>query len=254
MLQTVYSTLSRDFSALCLRASFWAVLALWTAICALIFFSSLEDFLAIQPSLRAKNFRYGVTDIVIVPYFKLLGSAAIVMIASFCSRLFYHEKFSVFSPLLRSTQPSAIAIIIAKITYIKLLALVLLTIMVLPVIGTGFFFYYNAFRVIMTLFAWFMVLLSAGMLSMVLSLLFAHSIIVTVLAMSLVITSEIAVRLIVEPTWLAPIIAFFSPIAHLNRISTGVVTVSDGVFFGLLALLLLGIAVRQFNNTYLTTS
>ncbi len=114
-LTTWHTTLARDFTVLLSRRSFWGLLALWTALSAVIFFAYLEDFLAIQPSLRAKNFRYGVTDMVLLPYLKLLGSIAIIVMAGLCSRLFYQECFAPFSAIFRSTRPNAFAVTAAKI-------------------------------------------------------------------------------------------------------------------------------------------
>lgn len=249
-----HTTLSRDMAILGARRSFWVIVSLWAAICAMIFFAYLEDFLAIQPSLRAKNFRYGITDIVIIPYIKLQLMAALIVMTSLCSRLFYQETFAPFAALLRSTRPDPLVVVSAKMTYIALISVVLILVVALPVIGSGLCFAYNEFRVALTLFACFVVLLVVGTLAMVLSQVFSHSIVVMLVAILLSVLPEIAVRLLVEPVWLAPILAFFSPFAHINRIATGVITLSDAVFFGSLILLLLGIAVRQFNNTYLSLS
>lgn len=247
------ATLSRDLRLLFSRRSVWVILALWAAISSVMFFAYLEDFLAIQPTLRAKNFRYGVTDIVIIPYIKLQITFALVVMASLCSRLFYQEFFSPFSALARSTRPPPLAVVCAKTAYIQLIAVALIALFSLPVWVSGYFFEYNAWRVIITLLGGFMVLLSVGVLAMVFSQLFTHSTVVMLLTTLCFIAPEIAVRLVTDPAWIAPILAFFSPLTHVSRLATGVVTLSDGVFFIGALLLLFGIAVRQFNNTYLST-
>lgn len=253
-LSTFKTTLVRDITLLCSRLSLWRLLAIWAALSAMIFFAYLEDFLGIQSSLRAKNFRYGVTDIVLLPYLKLQVIVAMLIMSSLCSRLFYLEKFTAFSALFRSTQPNSLAVVTAKTTTAIVIAIILLLVATLPMIVSGFFFEYNVFRLVITLFSCFMVLLSVGVLAIVLSQVFAHSILVMLTTVIVLTIPEIAVRLFVEPAWLTPILIFFSPLAHVNRIATGVVTASDAIFFGLFILLLFGIAVRQFNNTYLTTS
>lgn len=251
MFNTFFATLHRDLSVLSSRRGFWWLLALWSFIAAVIFFAYLEDFLAIQPQLRAKNFRYGVTDLVIIPYLKTLGILSMVFMASLCSRLFYHERFSPFSALYRSSGQSLMALMAAKWGYIMVLSLLAVMVLALPAVGSGFFFTYNGFRVAMMLVALFVLLLSVGVLAMVLSQVVSHSILVVLLIAVWIAVSEIAVRLLVEPTWIVPIVAFFSPLAHLNRIATGVVTVSDGVFFVLLVVLLTAVSVRQYNNSFL---
>lgn len=245
------STLFRDISVLMRRRAFWWALAVWAFASALIFFAYIEDFLAIQPTLRAKNFRYGVTDLVIVPYIKTLGLIALIFITALCSRLFYNEHFSAFSVLYRSTQPRATTLLTAKMTYVAGMALLIVALLSLPPLVSGYFFDYHLPRVIVTLIAQFVLLFTVGMLAMTLSQVFRHSVLVMLTCGGIVLTPLLLTRLLVEPAWLAPVVGFFSPIAHTERIATGVVTVSDGVFFITLWLLLGAISLRQFNNTYL---
>lgn len=245
------TTLHRDISALTQRRLFWWALTIWAFITTLIFFAYLEDFLAIQPKLRAKNFRYGVTDLVIIPYIKTLGLVALIFIAALCSRLFYNEHFSPFSLLYRSTQPSASTLLLAKSTYIISISLTLIALLSLPPLISGFFFDYHLSRVIITLIAQFVLLFTVGMLAMTLSQILAYSVLVVLVCGAVVLLPMLLTRLFVEPAWLVAIVAFFSPIAHLNRITTGVIMLSDGVFFVTLWLLLGAISLRQFNNTYM---
>ncbi|MGY0399016.1 MAG: hypothetical protein ACWIPH_03570 [Ostreibacterium sp.] len=252
MLSSIFSTLSRDFSVLLTRRGFWWLVALWALGSAIIFFTYFDNFLAIQPTLRAKNFRYGVTDLVMLPYLKTLGIVSIFFMSSLCSRLFYQEHFAPFSMLFRSSNQSTIALIIAKYLYVLIIAFLSISIITLPVICSGFFFDYNSFHVIVTFIALFVLLLTVGIVAMVLSQIFSHSILVVLLTIFWVIITELAVKFIVEPTWFAPIIAFFSPITHINRIVTGVVTYTDVVFFLLLTTLLFLLSLRQFKNTYLS--
>lgn len=245
------TTLSRDLSVLTQRRLFWWALAFWAFICTFIFYYHLEDFLAIQPSLRAKNFRYGVTDLVIIPYINVMALMALVFFIGLCARLFYHEHFTPFGDWLRSTQPPASQLVLAKISYILTLSTVITALLALPVLAGRFFFTYDFMRVMFTLLAQFVLLFSAGMLTMVFSQRLRYSILVVLTAGLVIGVAELLARLLVEPEWLAAVATFFSPFAHVNRIATGIVTLSDGVFFILLWLILSAIAVRQFNNNYL---
>ncbi|PID61429.1 MAG: hypothetical protein CR974_04215 [Gammaproteobacteria bacterium] len=249
-----FATLRRDLSVLTQRRLFWWALALWSAICTLVFFSYLESFLDIQPQLRAKNFRYGVTDLVMMPYVKALGLVAMLFVIGLCSRLFFNEHFSAFGVLYRSANPRPLPLLAAKWGYVAGMALTLVGLLALPPLVSRFFFDFHLSRVILTLLAQFVLLFSVGMLAAVLSQVFRHSILVMLTACLAIGLPELAVRLIAEPAWLLPVLEFFSALAHSNRIATGVITLSDGVYFLLWWWLLSAIAQRQFNNTYLLSS
>lgn len=248
---TVRSTLTRDFSLLLQRRIFWWFLALWASVTAVIFFTYLDNFLAIQPTLRAKNIRYGVTDIVMMPYLKSSGMVAMVFICCLCCRLFYHEQFSPFSLTHRSLQPPPVGLIIAKWTYVALLSLVTLIIVLLPVIACAWLFDYHTFRVVIMTLALFMLLLAVGGMTMVLSQRFTHSILTVLVTLLFLTLSEVAASTIHEPDWLNAILTFISPLSHLQHIATGVVTLADGVFCVLLIGLLCALSLRQYTNSYL---
>lgn len=253
MRENIYPTLYRDFSGLLLRRRLWLFIALWSSLCAILFFTYLEDFLSIQAVLRAKNFRYGVTDLVLVPYLKTTGYVCIIFMASLCAKLFHHEHFSAFSQLYRTLPQSSITLIGAKFLYVTLLSFCAILITCLPVIGCGLFFDYDTPRIIVLLMGLFMLFLSVGAIAMVLSQVFTHSIAVVLVTTALVAIPELAARLIVDPTWLQPIIAFFSPISHMNRIASGVIAISDLIFFVSLLALVTIVSARQFSNTYFLT-
>lgn len=250
---TVYPTLYRDYSALFLRRRFWGLLALWGALCALLFFTYLEDFLSIQPVLRAKNFRYGVTDIVIIPYLQSTGYFALIVVTALCARLGYQEHFSPFSRLYRSIATKPSHFIVAKLIYINGIIFFILGFLLLPVLVSGCFFHYDITRVFWLFLGQFLMLLSVGLLALVFSQIVAHSVVVVLATLLLVALTELAAALVTEPTWWANIVSYFSPIAHLERIATGVVTFSDLAFFTTLLFLLILISVRQWNNTYFFT-
>lgn len=253
MSNVTQTTLSRDLSVLLHRRGFWWLSAVWALLSGLLFFALLEDFLSVQPTLRAKQTHYGVTDLVIIPYLKTLGFIAAIFMASLCSRLFYLECFSPFSALYRTLNNSAFALVLAKLLYVLILALWALMLPALPLIVCGYFFDYNVGRVLMMLLALLVFLLSVGMIAMVWSQLISHSIVVVLLTMVPIGALELLVKWVVEPTWVVPIVAFFSPVTHVNRMATGVVSLSDGVFFILLMFGLMVLALRQFNNTYFIT-
>ncbi len=254
MSNPIITTVSRDFSLLLSRRSFWWLWAAWALIAAIIYFAYLTDFLTIQATLRAKNFRYGVTDLVIIPYLKTLGTLAIVLMASLCARGFYYERFASFSLLYRSTPQHPLLFILAKWLTAALFATGILVTLALPVISSYVFFDYNIARVLITILALFMLLWMVGIVAMLLSLLFNQSILVALLTLSWVAFGELMTRLIVEPAWITPIIAFFSPLAHIHRITLGLLAGSDILFFLLLAALLTLLALRQYQNTYLSTN
>lgn len=254
MLKTLLTTLRRDFVVLFSRWQFWLALTVASVISGFLFFSYLEDFLAIQPTLRAKGFQYGITDLVQIPYLKTLGYVAVVVIAALCSRLYYWEVFAHFSHGFRSTPFHLVGLITAKLLYIALLTLIMLTLIALPVIGSGLAYDYNAMRITFMLFALFMLLFTTGVLAMLLSQFFSHSILVTLLTLLWVGLSELAATLLTDPAWLLPIIQFFSPLTHSNRIALGVVSLSDAIFWFLLLSSLISLSARQFRNTYLTVS
>lgn len=251
---TLQTTLQRDFAVLLSRWQFWLALTVAAAISGFIYFSYLEDFLAIQPTLRAKSFQYGVTDLVIVPYLKTLGYVAVIILSALCSRLFYWEIFADFSHGFRSTPVHLAGLITAKLSAIALLSLLILTVIALPALGSGLAYDYNVVRICFLLLALFMLLLTVGTVAMVLSQFFSHGILVTLLTTLWVGLSELATTLITEPTWVLPIIQFFSPLTHTNRIAIGVVSFSDVVFWVLLLSGLIALSARQFRNTYLTVS
>lgn len=254
MLNTLKTTLHRDLYLLFSPWRFWLFLAIAIFACSLMFFSYLEDFLAIQAALIAKSFRYGITDLVIIPYLKTMGYLAVIAIAGSCSRLFYWEMFADFSLGFRSTTLSIMGLLAAKILFIILLISILLLIIALPVLGSGWNYTDNPMRIYLMLFALFMLLLTTGILAMVLSQCFTHPVLVTLLTILPIGLTELGVRLLTEPTWLMPLIAFFSPLSHLDRTAIGVVTLSDGVFFIGLLSALIALSARLFRNTYLTVS
>lgn len=253
MIKNIYPTLYRDFSSLVLRRRFWLFIALWSSLCAILFFTYLEDFLSIQAVLRAKNFRYGVTDLVLVPYLKTTGYVCIIFMASLCAKLFHHELFSAFSQLYRTIPQSHLTLVGAKFLYVKLLSFLAVLVTFLPVIGCGLFFDYDTPRIILLLTGLFMLFFSVGVIAMMLSQVFTHSIIVVLVTIALVALPELAARIVVDPAWLQPVIAFFSPISHMDRIASGVIAVSDVVFFAALLGLITLFSVRQFSNTYFLT-
>lgn len=254
MLKTLATTLRRDLFILLSPWRFWLFFAMATFISSLLFFNYLEDFLAIQATLIAKSFRYGITDLVIIPYLKTMGYLAVVIIASSCSRLFYWEMFADFSLTYRSTSLSLAGLLVAKLTLIIVLVCLVLAVIALPVLGSGMAYPYHLMRVVFMLFALFMLLLVTGVLAMVLSQCFSHPVLVTLLTILPIAITELGARLLTEPTWLVPIIAFFSPLSHLDRTAIGVVTLSDGVFFIGLLSTLIALSARLFRNTYLTVS
>lgn len=243
------TTLTRDFSLLLSRRAFWWFLALWAFFSALIFFTYLENFLAIQPTLRAKNFRYGVTDIVIIPYLTMTGTVAMLWIAGLCSRLFYHEQFSPFSLLYRSLPPSPMVLLAAKWLYIALLAAIIIVVLLLPVLVCAFWFDYNGFRVMVMSVAVFMLLLSVGGMTMLLSQLVTYSVLTVFVALLWVALLAVAANITTVPMW-AEMLAFFSPLSHIQRLATGVFMLSDGVFFVLLIGLLSLLSLRQYRRCY----
>lgn len=245
------ATVSRDFSLLLGRRGFWWFFALWAFINAIIFFTYLENFLAIQPTLRAKGFRYGVTDLVIIPYLKSSGTLVMGFIICLSSRLFYGEHFSPFAALYRSLAISPVTLVMAKWAYVAVLSLTALGILILPVAMCKLLFDYNGFRVVVMAIALFMLLLATGGIAMLLSQVFTQSILtalVTLLCLSL---PEIAATMINEPGWLTSLLAFFSPLTHIQRMATGLVALSDGVFFVLLLGLITALSLRQYKNSYL---
>lgn len=254
MISHVYTTLYRDTRTLLQRGLFWLLLVFWALISALLFFAYFEDFLSIQPLLRAKQFRYGITDMVIIPYLKTLSYIAMIVVSALCSRLFYAEIFSPFASLYRGLRQPMSALIIAKLLYIGIISFVLLAVIALPVIGSGLFFELNIMRVWWALMALFVLLFSIGTLTMVFSQLFAQSVLATLVALVITLITELFAKLVVEPDELLPIIAFFSPITHINRMVSGEIHLSDGVYFVTLLALLISISIRQMRNTYLMLS
>ncbi len=252
-MKAIYPTLYRDFSSVFLLRRFWLFCALLSSFCAILFFAYLEDFLSIQALLRAKNSRYGVTDLVVIPYLKITGYACIIFIASLCSKLFHNEHFSAFSQLYRSTPQSTPNLIIAKYIYVISLTLLAIFITCLPAIGSGLFFDYNGTRVTLLVFGLFMLLLSVGAIAALLSQIFSHSILAVLVTIILIILPELGTRFLVEPSWLNPIIAFFSPISHMNRIATGNIAASDATFFISLLSLTALLSSRTLSNTYFLT-
>lgn len=247
------TTLARDLFVLLHRRSFWWWLALWSLLSAVLFFSYLEDFLAIQPTLRAKQFRYGVTDLVLIPYLKTLSLVSVVFMAGLCARLFYLEQFSPFSALYRGLAQRPVVLVLAKCTYVAILSALALGVIILPVLGAGWFFDYNVFRILITTVGLYLLLFTTGVLTMLFSQIFSHSVVVVLLVVLLLGGTELAVKLMTEPVWLSPIVMFFSPISHVNRLATGVWSLSDGLFFGFGLCLLIGLSIRRFKNTYFVT-
>ncbi|PID65500.1 MAG: hypothetical protein CR975_06835 [Gammaproteobacteria bacterium] len=250
MLKQIHTTLSRDFSTLLLHRRFWGIIALWCGLCGLLFFLYLEDFMSIQPVLRAKNFRYGVTDLVLIPYIKSMGYAAVLLVTTLCAKLGYLENFSAFAQLYRSLCPNPLHYFSAKLIYIVLLSAVAVITIAAPAVISGLFFDYNGSRVLLLLIGLLALLVSVGLLTFVFSQTINHSVMAVLLSMLFIGLSELAAKFIVEPVWVTPIIAFFSPVSHLQQIANGVVTSSHVIFFTTFIILLVIIAVRQFNRTY----
>lgn len=246
----ISTTLYRDLSVLLLKRRFWWLVALWCGFCGTLFFVYLEDFMTIQPVLRAKNFRYGVTDMVIIPYIKTMGYLAILLVSTLSAKLGYLEHFSDFSRLYRSLAIKPIRLIFAKLIYLLLLSVFAVVTIALPAMTTGLFFEYNVARIVLLLIGLLAVLLSVELLTFVLSQAINHSVIVVLISTSVIGMTELASKLIVEPAWIAPIIAFFSPISHLHQIASGIVTASNLIFFITFIALLVIIAIRQFSRTY----
>lgn len=251
MRSLINTTLSRDCYSLIQRRLFWWMLAVFSFLCALIYIAFLEDFLAIQSQLRAKNVSYGIIDIVLIPYIKTLGLLSLVLIISLCARLFHHEHGSVFAPLFRSTQPHFFTLLLAKGIYITVLSAIIVCLIALPVLVSCLFFEVGLYRIFITLVAHFVLLSTVGLMVTVFSQTFNHSILVMLASGTIIVASELIARLVVEPAWLSSIVMFFSPVSHINRITTGMVTLSDGVFFIFLWALFGLIAERQFRNSYL---
>ncbi len=246
--------LSRDVKTLLQRRTYWLALAVWALVCGVLYFSLLADFIAIQPQLRAKNLSYGVTDMAIIPYIKLTATLAVVLVVSLCSRLFYYEHFDAYARLFKSTQPDAKSLVLAKVCYIAIISVTLTVITAIIPLTSLYFFTFSIARVTLMLAAYFVLLCTVGLLAAVISQCFRHSIGVVLTVFALLLVSELAVRLLVDPAWLAPIALYFSPLAHIERMATGIVASSDILFFTSLWLILLAMAIRQFNNTYLSTS
>lgn len=251
--QQLTITMGRDLSLLASRRGFWWLTTAWAVIAGVVFFAYLNDFLAIQPTLRAKNFRYGVTDIVLVPYLKTLAALALVLMAGLCSRGFYHEHFAPFALLYRSSGQSAVMLVVGRWLTAAVLAVGILVVLAVPVVSAELFFDYNGRRIAFTLAAIFMLLWVVGMLAMVCSQRFSHSVLVVLLVLLWVGGSELLTRLLSEPPWLAAVLAFFSPWSHITHITNGIVTLSDIMFFVFLPTLLSLLAWRQYQNTFLTT-
>jgi|GEM_PF-4777485 len=244
------AVLARDVSLLLGRRGFWLVLAFWVCANSIFFFLLLDEFLKIQAALRAKNFHYGVTDMVLMPYLQISGYFSAAMIACLCSRLFYLERFADFALLHRSLRAHPLRVVVAKCGYIVLASSLALVIVAMPVWVVGIFFAYDGFRIAMTLSVLLLLLFAIGSLSMVFSQVFAHSVLV-VMAVALVSLMLIMpAKWFVDPAWVAPITAFFSPAAHWHRAIIGVMNVSDVVFWLLSIVMLVAVAVRQSYNAY----
>ncbi|MBS9778485.1 MAG: hypothetical protein KGV50_06960 [Gammaproteobacteria bacterium] len=249
----IFSTLYRDFSQLVCRRRFWIFCSAWAFICSILYFSYLEEFLNIQATLRAKNFRHGVTELTIVPYIKTAGYASIIFIASLCARLYYNEHFAAFSAIFRTTTHSKIKLITAKYCYIMCLSFYATLIIYLPILGSSFFFDYNQTRTLLLVFGLFTLFIFTGSISAVFSQIISNSIFVVLLTSSIIILPELCTTLIVDPAWLNPVFAFFSPISHMNNIASGILSVSDIIFFVFLLGLTTTLFSRQFSNTFLLT-
>ncbi|MPV86125.1 hypothetical protein [Ostreibacterium oceani] len=241
----------RDSVALFLRWGFWLLLAVWVFLTAFMYFAYLDDFIAIQPQLRAKNSPYGVTDIVIIPYIKTLGLLGILILTALVSRAFYEELWAPFGAYFRALHLPVTGIVAAKSVQLFWIVAIIVWVIALPILVSGLFFTYDMRRVLLVLLALSGLLWVIGLLTIWLSQLLSHSVLVVLVAVSCLTMTELAVRLVTSPEWLLPILAFFSPIAHFNQMANGVMMRSSIVFLMVFTLLMWVLIHRCFSNRYL---
>lgn len=247
------TTLYRDLMILFKSQRFWLLFAFWVSLSSVIFFAYLNEFLQVQSTLRSKSFHYGVTDLVFIPYLKVLGIISAVWVSSLLSNAFYYEQFAPFAALYKSFRPESIQILVAKWLYLIIISALAVSALAIPIISALFFIDFNGLRVIFTLFSLYLFLLTSGILALLFSQIFSQGLIVILLTTLCLLVLELAARWVLEPAWFAPIVQYFSPIAHLIRITSGVVLLSDALFFVVFFTTCSCIIVRQFENNYFMT-
>ena len=130
----------RELRSLFLSPLAWAILAVVQFILAYLFLSQLNEFLILQPQLKVIEGAPGVTDLVVVPVY---GSAAFILmmvVPLLTMRLISEERRSRSLPLLLSAPLSMSEIIIGKylgIVSFLILMTVMLTVMPLSLLFAG---------------------------------------------------------------------------------------------------------------------
>lgn len=136
----VLTLAQRELRTLFLSPLAWAILAVVQFILAYLFLSQLSDFLTLQPQLKVIEGAPGVTDLVVVPVY---GSAAFILmmvVPLLTMRLISEERRSRSLPLLLSAPLSMSEIIIGKylgIVSFLILMTVMLTVMPLSLLFAG---------------------------------------------------------------------------------------------------------------------
>ena len=125
----VFTLAQRELRTLFLSPLAWAILAVVQFILAYLFLSQLSEFLTLQPQLKVIEGAPGVTDLVVVPVF---GSAAFILmmvVPLLTMRVISEERRSRSLPLLFSAPLSMSEIIIGK--YLGIVAfLVIMSLMI----------------------------------------------------------------------------------------------------------------------------
>ena len=129
---------ARELRSMFLSPLAWAVLGVLQAILAWVFLVSLDQFLLIQARLAGLEGAPGVTDIVIVPLFSLIGILLLLVMPLLTMRLISEERRNRTLTLLLSSPVSITDIILGKFAAVfgfALLTLVLVLLMALSLAG-----------------------------------------------------------------------------------------------------------------------
>jgi ABC-2 type transport system permease protein len=128
---------ARELRSLFLSPLAWAVLGVLQAILAWIFLVSLDQFLLIQPRLIGLDGAPGVTDIVVIPLFSLIGILLMLVMPLITMRLISEERRNRTLTLLLSSPVSVTQIVLGKFLAVICFTLIMLMLLLLMALSPG---------------------------------------------------------------------------------------------------------------------
>lgn len=248
----LFTILYRDIKTTVYYRWLWLVLSLTLALFGVLLLSMLDDYLSIQSQLQASDINRGVNDLIIIPYFRLVGYVASLMVLIASSRLFYQEKYSSYALFYQAIAYRFSTLFMAKLMWIIFICSLLLVIVILPPLGFRFFVSFPTTNLLFGGVALFYLLSLLSVFSVFLSAYFINGSVVCLLAFFIILAIEFLGKVIVEPIWLQAIVYYFSPFKHFNEILAGKVFISSIIFYLSSIILVFFLLNRSFENDRLT--